>query len=168
MIDFMSPELPEGISLRTFEESDGEFCQELHRKISVPSFGGAGLPANQLGSLLDQQYKERNSQWARKYPDSQRWVILSGEELIGEWWIGQTQRGIELIHIGLRKCFRGRGVGAALIRRLCAYAESEGRKVSIKVLKDDETGGIWSHLGFKAVQDAGSYYELEWRPRVSV
>ena len=71
---------------------------------------------------------------------------------------------MHVIDIALLPEFRGRGIGAALLRELMDEAASAGRAVSIYVEESNRAQSLYRRLGFEPVGTHGVYLLMRWRP----
>ena len=158
-------QLPTGIELRPFEDSDRPFCFALFCEITAPGFAGIGLSEEHLGALLEQQCEIRNTQWRQNYPET-AWSIIIDDagEPVGEFSVAETVDSMVLVNIALLGKARGRGIAAGLVRNLFSAADRLSKPVTAHVLKSNPAREIWLHLGFEVVENAGPYDRIERQP----
>jgi len=56
--------------------------------------------------------------------------------------------GFELMHFYVEPAFQGRGIGAAVLRLLCADADAAGRPIHLGVLKNSPGRRLYERHGF--------------------
>ncbi|MEQ8736991.1 MAG: GNAT family N-acetyltransferase, partial [Hoeflea sp.] len=62
----------------------------------------------------------------------------------------------------LMPAFRGRGLGAALLRDIMEKAETVRKAVGIHVEKANPAMRLYHRLGFRTIEDKGVYDLLRW------
>ncbi len=88
-------------------------------------------------------------------------MILTHFTAVGFGAIFVTSQERVAPRCGTPQAARGRGIGGALIRRLC---EQGGRPVRLRVERTNPALGLYRRLGFVEVGDDNVYALMEWAP----
>ena len=115
-------------------------------------------------AFLAQQFDAQDSHYRRHYPDASFQVIEVDGEPAGRLYLDRRDDEMRIIDIALLPRFRGRGIGAALLRELIDEAAAAGRRVSIHVERENRARTLYERLGFTVVADDGGVYVLMERP----
>jgi GNAT superfamily N-acetyltransferase len=115
-------------------------------------------------AFLAQQFEAQDVHYKRHYPDATFELIEVDGEPAGRLYVDRRKEEIRIIDIALLPPFRGRGIGAALLRELIDEADANGRKLSIHVERENRARTLYERLGFAEVSDEGGVYVLMERP----
>jgi GNAT superfamily N-acetyltransferase len=115
-------------------------------------------------AFLAQQFEAQDVHYKRHYPDATFELIEVDGEPAGRLYVDRRKEEIRIIDIALLPPFRGRGIGAALLRKLIDEADANGRKLSIHVERENRARTLYERLGFAEVSDEGGVYVLMERP----
>jgi ribosomal protein S18 acetylase RimI-like enzyme len=58
---------------------------------------------------------------------------------------------------------RGSGIGASLIRDLCAEAAAKGLPLLLQVFKSNPAARLYERLGFYRTGESPTHFQMEWR-----
>jgi ribosomal protein S18 acetylase RimI-like enzyme len=85
-------------------------------------------------------------------------------EPAGRLYVHRGRSDIRVVDIALAPEYRGRGIGAALLRSLITEAEASDRKVSIHVERHNPARRLYERLGFRPAGEHGVYVLMERVP----
>ncbi len=88
------------------------------------------------------------------HPDHMRMVHLDGVR-VGCVSLRPSGDGLELENFYLDAATQGRGIGAAVLRRLLDEADAAGKPVRLTVLKHSRAHRLYERHGFHLVGEAG-------------
>lgn len=119
----------------------------------------------QKETFLRFQFDAQSADYAAKYPDASREVVLVDGAPAGRLYVDRRRGEIRVLDIALLPDVRGRGVGTGLLRRLIDDGAAGGAIVSIHVERNNPALRLYHRLGFRvAGDDGGVYLLMEWRP----
>lgn len=155
------------ISLRPARDDDSPFLYELFKSVRAPQFALLALPPEQLEMLMRMQYQARTGSYQAHYPESDNYVVLSGDMPIGQLWVFRSSEELRIVDIALLPDARGKGIGGSLLSQLIAEAERSGVPLRCSVATNNE-GSLRLHqrLGFRITGEDEAYYRLEYGTEV--
>ncbi len=112
-------------------------------------------------SVLRMQFEAQRAAYAAARPNARFETIEQRGRPIGRLVVDRRGDEIHLVDIALLPAARGRGIGGALIRRLC---EQGGRPVRLRVERTNPALRLYRRLGFVEVGDDNVYALMEWAP----
>jgi ribosomal protein S18 acetylase RimI-like enzyme len=154
------------VTLRPAAGEDRSFILSVYASIREPELVSSGLPREQWGPFIEQQFEAQSQAYAN-YPDTSFEVVLVDGEPAGRLIVARWPEELRVVDIALLAQFRGRGVGEKLMRRLLEEADERGVKASIHVERFNPAQRLYTRLGFRMVSETGVYLLLE-RPPVAV
>jgi len=90
-------------------------------------------------------------------PERMRWICLDGGR-IGFYSLFREDAAWRLDHLYLHPCMQGRGVGSAVMRRLCAQTQDAPMRVT--ALRESESNAFYQRHGF--VRNGESQWDIEY------
>jgi GNAT superfamily N-acetyltransferase len=153
-----------GISYRPMTDDDLPFLGVLYASTRAEEVAVTGWPEDMQRHFLQQQFNAQHQHYQLHYPDAEWLVVERGEKPIGRLYMEEWPSQIRVIDIALIPGSRGEGIGAAILRDVCALARGLGKKVSIHVEKNNPAVRLYHRLGFMPAEDKGVYDLLEWSP----
>ena len=116
-------------------------------------------------SFLRMQFETQRAAYAAARPNARFETIERRGRPIGRLVVDRREDEIHLVDIALLPGSRGRGIGGALIRRLC---EQGGRPVRLRVERTNPALGLYRRLGFVEIGDECVYALMEWAPNTDL
>lgn len=132
----------------------------VYASIREPELEGSGLPREQWGSFIAQQFEAQSHAYSA-YRDTSFEVVLVDGEPAGRLIVARWPEELRVVDIALLPEFRGRGIGEELMRSLLEEAEERGVKTSIHVERFNPAQRLYARLGFRMVSETGVYLLLE-------
>lgn len=151
------------LTLRAELPADRAFIRALFREQRQDGFALTGLPPDAIATLLDSQADAQSSQYARMFPDADRFIVERRSQPVGRLYV---QRGAErwhLIDIALAAAVRGQGMGTVLVEWLVSQAHLAGAAaMELRVAHDNgRAEALYQRLGFHAVEgDSATHRHL--------
>jgi ribosomal protein S18 acetylase RimI-like enzyme len=155
-------DLPPKVTLRDCVDEDRAFLYALYRETSAGIFARLGLPPEQLQGLLELQFRAREEGWRTQYPEGRFQIICFEKKPIGYFALGEREGNIALIYLGLTDYHRGRGIAAAITRRLQQAALQFCHAVVLHVEVGNPALAFWKHLNFRVLEELGPYISMTW------
>jgi GNAT superfamily N-acetyltransferase len=132
----------------------------LYAAVREPELEGAGMPVEQRGPFVAQQFDVQSRQY-EAYEDATFEVVLVDDEPAGRLIVARWPEELRVVDIALLPEHRGRGIGGALLAELLEEADARGVKASIHVERFNPAQRLYSRLGFRAISEDGVYMLLE-------
>ncbi len=151
------------ISYRPITANDEEFLYRVYASTRTEELAQTGWEEAQREALLRMQFRAQQAHYQSYYADAQFQIILHNAEPIGRLYIAYWKNEIRVVDIALLPAYRGRGYGAAILTRILSEGEKAGLPVRIHVEKFNPALRLYERLGFRAIEDKGVYWFMEWR-----
>ncbi|MDJ0973705.1 MAG: GNAT family N-acetyltransferase [Planctomycetota bacterium] len=148
----MPPE-PTDIRLRPGTEDDLDLLREIHHGAMRPH-------VEATWGVWDEAAQEARFR-ATTDPLAHEIVEDAGEP-VGCQFVRVHADALELVRIYIHPDHQGRGIGTALIRRLCASAASQGKAVRLRVLKTNRAQTLYARLGFLVEDETETHLMMRW------
>ncbi len=146
--------------LRTADFADTAFLEDLFFDVRHAEFAIAGLPSEQLKSLLAMQYAAQKQSYKWTFPTAEESIIEFDGKKIGRLLITRDGQKIHLIDIAILSKTRGKGIGSFVLNKL----KSEASAISLRVFKTNfGATNLYERHGFTVIGDNGKYIEMEWK-----
>jgi GNAT superfamily N-acetyltransferase len=126
----------------------------------------AALPNQNLARhVLRIQHTAQERRFDNRYPGHRRFVVSHDEERVGRFYLFASGSALHIVDLTLLPQFRRRGIGTRLVSDLMGEASSDGRRVSMRVGRGDQTSlGLFASLGFRLVSSDDVDHYFEWTP----
>jgi ribosomal protein S18 acetylase RimI-like enzyme len=154
--------MPPAVGLRDEQDSDEAFVAALYAGSRAGEMARVPWPQAQKAAFLRMQFALQRTHYRTHYADATFSIVLDGDVPIGRLYVQRGAAEIRLIEITLAPDWRGRGIGAALVRHLLDEAAGHGRRVVLHVERENPARRLYELLGFRPVADVGIYDRLEW------
>ncbi len=89
-------------------------------------------------------------------------VVLSGSD-IGSLQINETPEEIYLGQLYVTPSMQNRGIGTAVVRRLCDRASRERKALALEVMKNNRARSLYERLGFDTVGSSKYKLNMRWQ-----
>jgi ribosomal protein S18 acetylase RimI-like enzyme len=150
-------------SLRPIAPEDEELLYRVYASTRADELAAVAWTDEQKAAFLRMQFTAQHRYYQEKYTASCFDVVLVDGRPAGRLYVARWAEEMRIIDIALLPEFRRRGVGSALLLRLCAEAELKRLPLRIHVERMNPALGLYERLGFRVIEDRGVYLFLEWR-----
>lgn len=151
--------------LRAVSSDDDEFLYQVYRSTRVEELAPVPWPEAEKDAFLRQQFALQREHYNKHYAATTEFSVIEVDaERAGRLYVARWPREIRIVDIALLPAYRGRGIGARLLRSLLAEGADSGRSVSIHVERANPALRLYERLGFVFVEERGVYFFMEWRP----
>lgn len=150
------------ITLRPVIPDDEPFLLEIYTN-TRPDVAEWGWDAAQQEAFLRMQFDLQRRAFAMQSPEAEHQIILLEDQQIGRIIILRTDQQIRLSDIALLPQHRNKGIGASLIKDLCAEAAQSNLPVRLQVLKSNPALHLYERLGFIRIGESATHFQMEWR-----
>ncbi len=139
------------------------FLEQLFYVVRAPEFAPLDLPPAMLGQLLHLQFRAQTQSYAADFPHAQDSIVRVEGERAGRLLVYRAGGEIHLLDIALMERYRRCGIGARLIRGLCAEAGATCRFCSLSVRAGNPAEALYRRLGFLPAGGDGVYRKMVWK-----
>lgn len=140
------------VDLRPAVARDYAFAQRLYTETQRPLL--AQLDAWNEADVL--------GRFQRRYAAAAVEIILVNGREAGFLQTTETEAGMNLDQIHLKKAYRSRGIGSRLIRELQSRARAGGKPLSLTVLRNNPAQTLYRRLGFAVDGGNGTKVTMRW------
>jgi len=156
------------VTLRVADDADNTFLCELYGSTRAGEMAAWGWSGEQREQFVKMQFAARERHYGVMYPERDDRVILRDGRPVGRMIVARRPREIVLVDIALLPQEQGHGEGAILVRELQREAREAGRPLRLHVLGSSVAAiRFYGRLGFRTIDDDGSYLHMEWRPAIT-
>ena len=141
--------------LRLAAAGDEPFLKQLFRSVRGDDFAAAGLPAEAVDRLIEQQFRAQAMGYAAQFPDAVSLIVIHRDDPVGRLLLLAADQRWHIVDIALIPDVRGRGIGTDLIAAIARAAFSAGaRELSLSVLFSNASARrLYARLGFAVTAD---------------
>src|SRR5579875_701712 len=151
------------VFLRPATRLDDAFLVSLYASTRDLEMSVLPWPAEQKQAFLRSQFQIREGDYARTFPRADQLVITFEDMPIGRLYLDRGEAEIRIVDFALLPEYRGKGIGAKLIRDLQREAAETSKKLTGHVDRMNAAVRFWRRLGFQLDESAAMYLPMEWR-----
>jgi len=142
------------LRLRPASGGDFQFCWSLYR--------------DSMKSLTMELLQYWNESGQRRMveetiTDSGTSIIVSSGSGIGWLQISETPEEIYLGQLYVTPSMQNRGIGTAVVRRLCDRASQQRKALTLEVMKNNRARLLYERLGFDPVGSSKYKFNMRWQ-----
>lgn len=152
------------ITARPCDDRDEAFLYALFSSVRMDEFTALNWSPAQIEPLLRVQFSAQAQSYASTFPQATHEIICSGEEPVGRMITDSTAEAMRLVDIALIPAYRGRGTGAALVRKLQAQCAVLHKPLRLHVARTNRAIRLYERLGFVFTGETEMYRLMEWNP----
>ena len=146
--------------LRPARDSDRALLYEVYASTRADELAVVPWDEPTKNAFLTHQFEAQDVHYKQHYPDASFDLIEVDGAAAGRLYVDRREDEIRIIDIALLPRFRGRGIGATLLRELIDEADGSGHKLSIHVERENRARTLYERLGFTVAADDGGIYLL--------
>lgn len=165
----MSPEVPAhaipGIVLRPVTEGDYPFLRALYRSTRDPELDLTGWPEEAREAFCESQFSLQDRFYRDHYPLTAFLVVERDGEPVGRVYVDTAPGDLRLMDIALVPAARNGGLGTRLMGWITAWADREGRDITLHVEANNPAQRLYARNGFANDGVEGPYVKMRRRPR---
>src|SRR5215210_2167724 len=159
---------PMPVSIRPVEPGDEPFLFEVYASTRADEMAAWGWDRAQQEAFLRLQFSGQQGFYRMQYPEAEHSVILFNAQPVGRMIVISTSDEVRLADIVLLPQYRNIGIGALLIKDLCADAARKGVPVRLRVLKSNHAAArFYERLGFfsdDGESESDTHLQMVWHP----
>ncbi len=156
---------PQQIKLRPVTPADDAFLLSVYASTRVDELNLTPWTPEQKQAFVAMQFAGQKQHYAAMYPGASHDLIYVNEKPVGRVYLDRTGEVMHILDITVLPEYRGRGTGAALLRRLMDEAGASGKAVTIYVESFNPSLRIFEHLGFRKEHQDGFQVLMKWQPQ---
>jgi ribosomal protein S18 acetylase RimI-like enzyme len=162
----LAAKTPPPFALRPVAPPDEGFLLRLYSETRAQELARTGWNSAQREAFLRQQFHARRADHRARFVGAEESVVMIEGEDAGVWMVWRSPAEIRLLNIELAVRHRGRGVGAALIRRLLAESDARALPVVLSVREENiPAQRLYRRLGFAPQARADGYLAMRASPK---
>jgi ribosomal protein S18 acetylase RimI-like enzyme len=154
---------PEQIKLRPVTPEDDAFLLSVYASTRAEEMKQVPWNAEQKEMFLRMQYTAQKQHYAAAYPLASHDIIYADETAVGRLYLDRNEERLHILDITVLPQHRGRGTGAALLRRLMEEAGASGKAVMIYVESFNPSLRLFERLGFQKEREEGFQFLMKWQ-----
>jgi ribosomal protein S18 acetylase RimI-like enzyme len=151
-----------GLTFRRAVDADQPFLARVYASTRAAELAVIPWTEQQKAAFLDMQFRAQHLDYRKNYPKADWLVTTYAGEDVGRLYIDRLPSQHSIIDITFLPDYRGKGLGAALLRDLMDEAAASGKAVSIYVEKLNPAMHLYRRLGFQTSEDKGVYDLMLW------
>jgi ribosomal protein S18 acetylase RimI-like enzyme len=151
-------------SVRPATPQDRPWLLRIYASTREEELAATGWPEEAKAEFLRMQFEAQDRYYRQVYPDASFALVEVSGEPAGRLYVSHAPEEIRVIDIALLPPFRGRGLGAAILRTILDEADATSRRVSIHVEQHNPALRLYERLGFQVRDARGLYYFLQRPP----
>jgi ribosomal protein S18 acetylase RimI-like enzyme len=152
------------IELRPVNKEDERFIEKVYRSTREEELNFTNWPEEQKQAFMMMQSMAQEAEYKTKFPGAEFQIILYKKQEAGRMYTWEGEKEIRLIDITLLPEFRGKGIGAFLLRELIKRSGILEKKISLHVDPLNPALKLYMHAGFKHISNNKRYYYMEREP----
>lgn len=150
------------VTLRAAGADDAGFERAVFETARPDAGLLAAWPEELRRPFLDQQFRFQTLHYTRTYPHASRSIIQAASQPIGRFILDRGMDEWCVIDIALIPEWRGRGLGAALLRSTLAEAAQARARVTLTVDANNPARRLYARLGFAVTDEAAPNIGMAW------
>jgi ribosomal protein S18 acetylase RimI-like enzyme len=115
---------------------------------------------DQKDGFLSQQFQAQRTYYQREYKDTNFWILLLDNEVIGRLYINLASVKIHIVDISILPEYRNMGYGKMILQDIILHARQVDKKVQIYVERNNPAMNLYNRLNFKIISDTNEIYYL--------
>ena len=131
--------------------SDAAFVDALVLADALVTLAGVNEPTRSHLAAL--QVTARRSGYHADWPDAQEQIVTADGTAVGRLLVDRTPGRVHLVDLRIDAAHRSRGVGTAVLARLCAEADRAGDEATLTVDPASPALRLYERSGFAATPD---------------
>ncbi|HTZ22170.1 MAG TPA: GNAT family N-acetyltransferase [Opitutaceae bacterium] len=155
---------PVVVTMRPRQPADEPLLLRIYASTRAEEMARLPWTAAEKHRFLQMQFEAQDRAYQGNYPDADCTILLVGGRAAGRLYLHETEESCRVVDISLLPEYRGRGIGAAILREVQRQASAAGRRVTLFVEAHNPARRLYERLGFQStgVVD-GTHLGMEWR-----
>lgn len=154
----------QNFALRAATDADHAFQRALFESARTDAALLAAWPDAIRAPFLDQQFAFQTVHYSRAYAQADWLIVLARGEPIGRLIVDRAADEWCIVDIALLPAWRGRGIGASLLRMVQTAAAAATCTMRLTVDATNTAQRLYKRLGFIVTEELPPNLAMTWRP----
>ncbi len=156
----------DGLTWRAAIAADEALLFTLFAATAQAQFASLGFAPQQLQPLLAMQFRARQADYARQFPNALDMILLTADGTpVGRHLIERRTASYRGLDLAVLPAFQNRGIGTWTLRQVQQLAALEGVPFHLRVLRTNPALRLYERLAFLRTSSDDVSYEMEWTAR---
>lgn len=148
----------QSITLCPANSGDLEFAWGLYRLLMKPL----------TEELLEWSDERQRQLVARDILSGQASILAVNDQNVGWVHMRESDTEIELCQLHIIPEMQNRGIGSTIVKRFLSRAQTNEKKMTLEVMKNNRARSLYERLGFIQTGENQFKIKLEWREQPSL
>ena len=156
------------LRLRPERPEDQDFRFRLFCASRPPEWYRVELDPVLRDQVMRHQFQAQTLTYQARFPGARFDIVELDDAPVGRVVVNRPGTMVHLVDDAIVPELRGKGLGTAILRALMDEAAAAGLPVRLKVADaNDPALQLYLGLGFRQIDEAPAYLELEWRAQAA-
>jgi ribosomal protein S18 acetylase RimI-like enzyme len=152
------------LNLRPAGPEDEPLLHALFAEDKQAELAGAGMPAALVQTLVEMQYRGRQTTYTARYPESEDSILLGDfDEPVGRLLLHRKPGCWRIVDIAVLAAHRGRGLGTRALEDCQRRAAAVGASLELHVERQNPAQRLYRRQGFQIASEDAIGLEMVWR-----
>jgi GNAT superfamily N-acetyltransferase len=148
--------------LRTATAMDRDLLLQIYASTRQDEMDVVDWSDEEKATFLFHQFTAQDLYYREEFPDCTFEIIVVEEEDAGRLYVDRRDDEIRIVDIALLPPVRGKGVGTELMQSILDEASTAELVVRIHVEEYNPAQSLYRRLGFRELENVGTYILMEW------
>ncbi len=113
--------------------------------------------------LLEWSDERQRQLVARDISSGQASILAVNDQSVGWVHLRESDTEIELCQLYIVPEMQNRGIGSTIVKRFLSRAQTNDKKMTLEVMKNNRARSLYERLGFIQTGENQIKFKLEWR-----
>ena len=153
------------VTTRLRRPADAALLRRIYASTRTEEMARLPWSAAEKQRFLQMQFEAQDRAYRENHPDAACAILLVAGRAAGRLYLHETAEACHIVDISLLPEYRGRGIGAAILREVLRQAAAAGRRVTLHVEAPNPARRLYERLGFRLTSAVNAtYLGMEWPP----
>jgi GNAT superfamily N-acetyltransferase len=148
--------------LRTAAPLDRDLLLQIYASSRQDEMDVVDWSDEEKATFLFHQFTAQDGYYREQFPNCTFEIIVVEEEDAGRLYVDRRDDEIRIVDIALLSPVRGKGVGTEIMQSILDEASAAGLAVRIHVEEFNPAQSLYHRLGFRELENVGTYILMEW------
>jgi GNAT superfamily N-acetyltransferase len=111
------------------------------------------------------QFNAQHTGYRQRYPRSEDFVVVIGDEPTGRLWMDESGEQLVVVDIAIAREYQGRGIGTEVLQHIIEKAEAANKSVRLTMDRMNARAfELYRRLGFEVCGGDGVNIEMQSAP----
>ena len=151
-------------TLRPASGGDRDLLLQIYASTRQDEMDLVDWSDEEKATFLFHQFEAQDSYYREQFPDAEYSVVVVDGADAGRLYLDRRPDEIRVIDIALLPPVRGKGVGSEIMQSILDEAAITSLAVRIHVEEYNPAQQLYRRLGFRDLEQLGTYILMEWTP----